>query len=292
MKNKSAMYSLICAMGLGYCGIAHAQSSIAYFNGPAFGFTSWDEAGAPLDLDKDGVPDFAFVGGPGLTTGDPNSGYIPYSVTALGTNGFLIANGRMGVVAAGTLIGGVAASNTAWTNAQSATLVAFGFNGGGQVIFSSSGTITNPATEGWGGPVTPPGGAFLGVRFYSADGLHYGWIRAQLPAPITLTNNIGTLEGPPVILDWAYETRPNASIIAGATPISVPLAAPKIVETEAIQLIWPSQTNLAYQVQYKDQLDAPFWTNFGGPMIATSTNTTLDLPIVNAARFYRVVLAQ
>jgi hypothetical protein len=150
-------------------------------------------------------------------------------------------------------------------------LVAFAFSGGGQIIFTPPSTITtNPQTAGWGGPVTPPGRAFLGVRFYSTDGLHYGWIQAQLPAPITLTNGIGTLDGPPVILDWAYETRPNASILAGAVPVPVPIAAPQIVQTKAIRLAWQSQTNLAYQIQYKDQLDAPLWANLYGPITPAS----------------------
>ncbi len=42
---------------------------------------------------------------------------------------------------------------------------------------------------------------YLGVRFYQPDGLHYGWIRALLSSPM--------------VVDWAYETRPDKPIRAG-----------------------------------------------------------------------------
>src|SRR5882724_11742965 len=172
MKNKSLAGSLICSVALGFCGSSPAQSSIAYFNGPAFGFGDPYGDGAPLDLDQDGLPDFNFLAGPSYTTGFGN-GTTGYEVAPFNTNNFLRTAGRVAVVPVGTVIGDTAASNTVWTNLRYSTLMIFGFNSGGQ-FFSSNGIETYPSTEGWGGPVTPPGEAFLGVRFYSADGLHYG----------------------------------------------------------------------------------------------------------------------
>ncbi len=48
---------------------------------------------------------------------------------------------------------------------------------------------------------------YVGIQFLAVDGLHYGWIRVQGGA-----QNDGT------ILDYAYNTVPGQSIMAGAVP--------------------------------------------------------------------------
>jgi len=267
-----------------------AQSTISYFNGPSFGFASDYEAGSPFDLDQNGVTDFTFSSGPFLTTGDPNSGVGSYTIASLNGNSILCAGWHVAVVAPGALIDANPSSNNAWTNIQGATLDTFGFNGE-QVFFTSAGMVTNPPTTGWSGPATPPGGAFLGLRFYAADGLHYGWVHAQLPAPLTVTNGIGTLDGPPTILDWAFETRPDTAIVAGARPVAIPLAAPRVIQPGTMWIGWESQTNVAYQIQFKDSLDAILWTNLGLPISATATISNTNIPITGSSRFFRVVLA-
>jgi hypothetical protein len=51
--------------------------------------------------------------------------------------------------------------------------------------------------------------AYMGVRFQAADGVHYGWMRLDLPF-------VGVNGG--YIREWAYDTRVNAPIFAGAVP--------------------------------------------------------------------------
>ena len=48
--------------------------------------------------------------------------------------------------------------------------------------------------------------AYVGVRFYAGSELHYGWIRVR-------TFSVGG-----TIYDWAYNTTPDQSILAGAVP--------------------------------------------------------------------------
>ena len=48
---------------------------------------------------------------------------------------------------------------------------------------------------------------FLGIQFFAADGLHYGWIRV-----------LGGYYNDGRILDYAYNTVPGQSISAGAVP--------------------------------------------------------------------------
>lgn len=48
----------------------------------------------------------------------------------------------------------------------------------------------------------------MGVHFAAADGMHYGWVRIDAPS----------FEAGGVILDWAYETRPDVAILASAVP--------------------------------------------------------------------------
>ncbi len=48
---------------------------------------------------------------------------------------------------------------------------------------------------------------YVGIQFFAADGLHYGWIRVQ-----------GGAENDGTILDYAYNSVPGQSIMAGAVP--------------------------------------------------------------------------
>ncbi len=71
--------------------------------------------------------------------------------------------------------------------------------------------------------------------------------------------------------------------------VVAPLAPVQIVRPGNLRLCWQSQSGQAYQVQFKDQLNAPCWRNVNLTIIATATNTLADVPIVGAARFYRVI---
>jgi hypothetical protein len=50
--------------------------------------------------------------------------------------------------------------------------------------------------------------AFVGLRFQYGGQTHYGWME--------IANNAGTASGQ--VLSWAYETRPDTPILAGAIP--------------------------------------------------------------------------
>jgi hypothetical protein len=152
-----------------------------------------------VDLDSDGVDDFLFPIGPMLGTADvPMSGsWMPFHVQAAGTNEFLVSGYYSSVQAFGAWISGAPTSGAAWSTPGAGALLTdqwwslYGRDIGGQLVHS-----------GWGGPLAVSGVGYLGVRFYQPDGLHYGWIRALLASPM--------------VVDWAYETRPNKLIRAGA----------------------------------------------------------------------------
>lgn len=275
--------SVICTFWLGLALSASAQSTIAYFNGPAFQFPV-ESAGASIDFDKDGTGDFSFASGT-LCLSSMNVYYDPmsfgviscftdYSVTALGANSVLCGKYfQLVIMPAGTWIGSVTSSNAVWQNSESsATLATFSF-------------YIGDSTSGWGGPLNPLGEGYFGVRFYTQDGLHYGWVHARMSNQGT---NASIFEFTPVILDWAYETRPNMPIAAGAVPIAA-VAAPQIVRPGNLRLDWQSQVGKAYQVQFKEQLDVPGWINLDFTIIATAANTTVDVPIRSSTMFYRAV---
>lgn len=68
---------------------------------------------------------------------------------------------------------------------------------------SGSPTIPHPASTGFFDST----GGYIGVRFTAMDGTHFGWI--QYAADATGVSGI--------VYDWAWETTPNAAIIAGDT---------------------------------------------------------------------------
>ncbi len=59
---------------------------------------------------------------------------------------------------------------------------------------------------------TGNGTGYLGVRFQIAANTHYGWIRYDGTASVTGPVATG------LIVDWAYENTPDASILAGEAP--------------------------------------------------------------------------
>jgi hypothetical protein len=69
--------------------------------------------------------------------------------------------------------------------------------------------------------------------------------------------------------------------------VHVPVAAPLVVRAGFLRLRWGSQPDTAYQVQARGALDLP-WENLGFQLIASSTNTAVDLPMTSAQSFYRV----
>ncbi len=69
---------------------------------------------------------------------------------------------------------------------------------------------TKTRQDGWGEPFGPDGNAFIGVKFNTSNGTHFGWVEIYEDA------------GEPIydvkIKGWAYESTPDTAIQAGVIP--------------------------------------------------------------------------
>ena len=156
-----------------------------------------------MDLNGDGVNDFRFVGqnpaGGGFYLEPQNqNGVLGYPDSELRVS-FLVRRHLAG----DDISAGATATGLEWVGYQpnpNSSLTGpyllfnlfFGGGGGGEF-----------ATRQPGQNVT----GHVGVQFYAADGLHYGWIRVR-----------GGEYNDGRILDYAYNTEPGQSIAAGAVP--------------------------------------------------------------------------
>ena len=93
------------------------------------------------------------------------------------------------------------------------------------------------------------------------------------------------------MVDWAFETRVNTPIRAGAKPVLVPLQIQPSPRMNYFRVSWLSVSEKAYQVQFKTKIEAPLWSNLDFNLIGSSANNVVDLPITGKAGFYRVVEA-
>lgn len=173
---------------------AFGKSTISYFNGPSFGVAGTTQ----LDINADGIPDFTFSSGWMICTVSLSSCHLPYFVAG-GTNE-LLGSDLAAILPHGERIGD---NGSDWSSGTTLTVYHTGLD------FS---LLT--AKPYWLGGLEYSGLGYLGVRFHAADGLHYGWIRVRLPA--VYPNQILS-ESSPVVMEWAYETRPGVPIQAGDT---------------------------------------------------------------------------
>jgi len=123
--------------------------------------------------------------------------------------------------------------------------------------------------------------AYIGIEFPIDASIHYGWIRFR------------HFEISPGgwIVEWAFESQPGVPIKAGAKPVVVPMAAPVVARAEYLRLKWPTEGGRAYQVQAKTRIDALTWTNLSFVIPATATETMVDVPMIGALGFFRVIQA-
>ena len=168
-------------------------TDIFYSSGPSqtFHYEPSEISEGSLDLNKDGAPDFSFHLPYFLCTTDvPTSACNgPYIAVPLGTNAVLSQSAGLAatLLSFGNQVGGSSPGSSWRTNYS---LVAN--------HYISERYRTNVVL----GPLAEVGVGYLGVRFYAADGLHYGWVRLRLAPFIS-------------VVDWAYEGRPNLPICAG-----------------------------------------------------------------------------
>ncbi len=158
-----------------------------------------------LDINIDGIADFSFASSLPICTQDiPTSGCIWGYYVGVGATSELLGDGYASVLPYGTLIGSNAPPDAGW--------LGFGY-GSPLATFHSS---PRTGASRWSGPLGIQGIGYLGVRFLAADGLHYGWIRVRM-ARADYLPDWSNLEFSPIVMEWAYETRLNTPIIAGAT---------------------------------------------------------------------------
>ncbi len=251
--------------------LTHGQSTIAYFTGPVSSVPGFPATG-PIDLNVDGEPDLNFTFGSTLCTADvPTSACMtPFYLGATSSNQVTVSGNNVWLFPAGTLIGVAGVTNGNWGPPGSSALIT--------TLFWNYDRFIETSSMRWTDPLASQSDSYLGIRFHAADGVHYGWIHV-------------TLHGSPLLVDWAYETRPNTAIVAGAKPVAVPQASPEIVRPGYLRLRWQSGVGKPYQPQFKESLGATLWSNLDFVIIATATNSAVDVPAVGAIRFYRVVEA-
>ena len=107
------------------------------------------------------------------------------------------------------------------------------------------------------------------------------------------TNNISQGRwpngGPAPFYFMPTPTPRGPNVIPAASP---PVLSITLESNNTVTLVWSAQAGRSYLVQYKDDLNAPDWTDLGSPVNATGP-TALKVDQNNGGqRFYRVVLVQ
>jgi hypothetical protein len=82
-------------------------------------------------------------------------------------------------------------------------------------------------------------------------------------------------------------------LTTGHTPQAKPpllITGIAVTASNLITLEWSAVVGQRYEVQYRDNVEGPGWTSFGGEVSAMRTNVSLSLPFSAAQpqRFYRV----
>jgi len=284
------------------CG--HCEETIRYFGGPRISFPLFTQP-ADLDLNWDGASDLHFESGSVCTASIPGSCWDYQIVTPNSGGEILAATNYLAALPFGTSIGNESPQSTEWTT-----------NGANVVVQSLTGQLTLQS------PFQAAGQGYAGIRFAAADGVHYGWIKlriqtynpfqpfshsdanfdpiatikadgtASLAQPVIMPPQIIFISGPIVnVEEWAFETRPNTPILAGAIPVPEGVTVGVGARAGNIRVTWQSELSAAYQVQYKDSLSATTWETINMQIIATANSAAAELPAGGANRFFRIVRA-
>lgn len=179
------------------------QAEIIYVSGPSFPIPAMSGSQS-VDINNDGAPDFIFRSEGALATFDvPSSGSsASFYFDATGTNQFLVSDYAF-AQSFGSLISSNAPAASVWSKPGATAALAVHWQRRNR----------QGESEGWNGSLGKLGVGYLGVRFHTTDGLQYGWIRVRLPNP---ASDPIALALSPNVVDWAYETKANVPIRAGA----------------------------------------------------------------------------
>lgn len=152
----------------------------------------------PIDLDGDQVPDFTFgaeVGFVGLRTERANQVIVRPS-------GPPDIAGPVARVEDGSEIGSSLDPQLAWISSDPVG----GYVSPGEVAFAGIAMHLSTGTSSeW--PGSPGARGFIGFQFEQPDGFHYGYFDVVMAA-----------EAGGVLLGWAYNSVPNASVFASPVP--------------------------------------------------------------------------
>ena len=151
----------------------------------------------PLDIDQDGISDYLFSGEGVSVLVRPAANQAQLAELATGRD---MGSTLIGLTE-GTLIGDPPIGGIEWVDSSTPNHAV-----PGQSVFAGCADI-GPGFPACFGDFNYRI-AFMGLRLQASDGTHYGWVRIDASIPI----------GGGVIRDWAYETRPNTPILAGAVP--------------------------------------------------------------------------
>jgi hypothetical protein len=264
MNPRAALLLGLAAAWLGTAQPGSAQGTIAYYrpDTPIVMFTRWFDEYYPLDMDGDASPELTF-----------SYSFQFLGVRSEGVNRLLIRPSPPPNV--GGPISPLPASSPIGSSSESDALQWYA--GTELSLFQ---TLVHCVDSGCSGAFLGQH-AYMGVEFERAGSTHYGWVLLNVAPDYPA----GQIEA------WAWEARPNTPIRAGAKPVPVPLASPEVVRPGCLRLKWASEIGKAYQVQAKARLDGLMWTNLNFAVPASSTNTMVDLPMSQAAEFFRVVEA-
>jgi hypothetical protein len=193
-RNMKVFIILLLALVTG--GLARGQGTIVYshFTPALLDFQSWD-------VNNDGTADFT-LSQIWLQTADvPTSGMsYSFNVKPAPGNHVLGAGTTVVILPPDTAITPVPAPGQGWLHPQF----------GGLSVGSWSANLLAGAWSGWNGPMADVQEGFLGFRFVASDGHHFGWLRLQRSG--------GEMFPQITPVDFAWETRPDTMIAAGAVP--------------------------------------------------------------------------
>lgn len=209
-KARTAIAFTTTLLGVALASTAFSQGTVLYS-----GFVGRSLDGSAIDFDGDGTAEFSFGGTYQSTGGNPDLHTDTYSVGPAAHSALPFDSGSIRLVSAGTAIG--SSLSPVWTGASDVfSLVTISY-----VIPTPLPDPAHPGSMGWpqyGGPLADAGGvAYLAARWQLADGLHYGWIRLSSQG-MSHPDDPSRIYLGPLVADWAYNTVPGESIVAGAVP--------------------------------------------------------------------------
>ncbi len=167
--------------------------------------SDYDVWGGPeqqfVDVNQDGTVDFTLESR-WVTTLDIPPSFMSYSFGIRpGQDNYVLGSGSTAtVLSQGETISPVPIGSTNWQHPKYGSVGVCGW----------SADLRNETWSGWLGPMAGLDEVFVGLRFSAADGDHFGWARVRLNSSDTLRTA--------QLVDYAYDTRPNAQILAGAVP--------------------------------------------------------------------------